>query len=205
MNKEIISLPLFPLNGAILFPESNLPLNIFEERYIDMIDYALSRDKKIGMIQSKEDGDELYRVGCVGKITSYHETDDNRYVINLYGVNYFKIIKEIKTQKKFRIFQIEEKKKVIPNIEIEKNNFDKFLLIEKFKLFISKTSPETNINSIENLEIFELVKILAMACPFTVSEKQMLLESINNNVLAKNLLTLFDFYNNQSGASKNIN
>jgi len=205
MNKEIITLPLFPLNGAILFPESNLPLNIFEERYIDMIDYALSRDKKIGMIQSKENDNELYKVGCIGKITSYHETDDNRYVINLYGVDYFKIIKEIKAEKKFRIFQIEENKQEIFEDKVEKNNFDKFLLIEKFKLFISKASPETNINSIENLEKFELVKILAMACPFTVSEKQMLLESINKNVLAKNLLTLFDFYNNQNSISKNIN
>ena len=87
-------LPIFPLNGAILFPETNLPINIFEERYIKMIDFALGKDKIIGMIQTKDNGN-LYRVGCIGRINSFNETDDGRYIVNLTGKNYFSILKEV--------------------------------------------------------------------------------------------------------------
>ena len=77
--------PVFPLNGAILFPETNLPLNIFEQRYIQMVDYALANNRTIGMIQNK-DNNEFFKVGCLGKITSFNETDDGRYQINLKGL-----------------------------------------------------------------------------------------------------------------------
>ena len=101
-----MKIPIFPLNGAILFPKTNLPLNIFEERYIDMVDYSLAGDRLIGMVQYKEKS-ELYNVGCYGKITVFNETPDGRYLINLEGINCFKIIKEINTEHKFRICEIE--------------------------------------------------------------------------------------------------
>ena len=82
--------PVFPLNGAILFPNTNLPLNIFEERYIDMVNYALSNNRFIGMIQSKENN-EFFSIGCLGKITNFTESQDGRYQINLEGLNRFKI------------------------------------------------------------------------------------------------------------------
>ena len=89
-------IPVFPLAGAVLLPEGNLPLNIFEKRYIAMVDYALANKKLIGMIQTNaKDNNKLYNIGCLGKITSYSETDDNRYLINLRGVSKFKIINEI--------------------------------------------------------------------------------------------------------------
>ena len=99
MAKKML-IPIFPLNGAILFPETNLPLNIFEERYIEMIDFALSKNKLLGMIQTKDNGD-LYRVGCIGRINSFNETKDGRYIINLRGKNHFSILKEVPLNHKF--------------------------------------------------------------------------------------------------------
>ena len=86
--------PIFPLNGAILFPKTNLPLNIFEKRYIAMVDYALANKRQIGMIQTRENG-ELFEIGCLGKINSFNETADGRYLISLEGINCFRINKEL--------------------------------------------------------------------------------------------------------------
>ena len=97
-----MQIPIFPLNGAVLYPETNLPLNIFEDRYIDMVDFALSNKRLIGMIQTDEKG-KLFKVGCIGKITSFNETKDGRYLINLEGMNLFLLKKEIDMGFKFRI------------------------------------------------------------------------------------------------------
>ncbi len=105
-------LPIFPLNGAILFPKTNLPLNIFERRYLKMVDYALSKNKKFGMIQSKDNGN-LYEIGCIGKIISYEETADGRYLINIVGEQYFKVLNEKKSQNLFRTV---EAKEFVPDI-----------------------------------------------------------------------------------------
>ena len=102
-------IPVFPLSGALLLPSGNLPLNIFEPRYIDMINYALGHNKLIGMIQPKTTNPkELFKIGCVGKITTYNETEDNRFVINLKGLSKFQIIDEIQHDKKFRLFNIKK-------------------------------------------------------------------------------------------------
>ena len=90
-----LSVPIFPLNGVILFPKTNLPLNIFEKRYLKMVDYSLRNNKLIGMIQTRV-GDELYSIGCIGKINSFNETEDGRYLISLVGQSFFKVIKEYK-------------------------------------------------------------------------------------------------------------
>ena len=201
-------LPVFPLNGAILLPQGNLPLNIFEERYIEMIDYSLSKNKKIGMIQTMENRGGFYKVGCCGKITSYNETKDGRYLINLLGLKNFKIIKEISNENKFRTFEVDFNIGNNNEKKLEEILLDKSVILEKFKQFMSKTDLETNKNSfesIDSIELDDLVRILAMSCPFTVSKKQMLLESKNSNVLAKNLITLFDFYNSQTSSAEIIN
>ena len=98
-------IPVFPLNGAVLFPKTNLPLNIFEDRYIAMVDYALSKDRLIGMIQTKNTG-ELFNIGCVGKIISFNETNDGRYLINLEGISCFVLKKELSKQHNFRIVEV---------------------------------------------------------------------------------------------------
>ena len=101
-----MKIPVFPLNGAILFPKTNLPLNIFEDRYIKMVDYCLSDNRLIGMIQKKQNN-ELYKIGCYGRINAFNETPDKRYVINLEGISTYRIIKEIKTSYDFRICEID--------------------------------------------------------------------------------------------------
>ena len=95
--KKIV-LPIFPLNGVIFFPNSNLPLNIFEERYLEMIDFSLSSNRLIGMIQT-DINNKLYKIGCIGKINSFYETKDGRYIINLIGKNYFSITKQMSSLK----------------------------------------------------------------------------------------------------------
>ena len=95
-----MNFPVFPLNGEILFPNTNLPLNIFEDRYIDMVDYALSHSRLIGMIQTKKDKD-LFTIGCIGKITNFTETSEGRYQINLEGVSRFKVNKILDHKHKF--------------------------------------------------------------------------------------------------------
>ena len=90
MDNYPTQIPIFPLSGALLLPSGNLPLNIFEPRYISMIDYVLSNEKFIGMVQPKNDGSKnLFATGCLGKITAYNETEDNRYIINLKGLSKF--------------------------------------------------------------------------------------------------------------------
>ena len=206
MDKINTDIPVFPLNGAILFPGTNLPLNIFEKRYIDMIDYALSNEKTIGMIQMIENNKDLYKIGCLGKITSFVETDDGRYLVNLSGLNYFKIIKEISTKNKFRKFKVEYSESENSKLDLlDEKLFSKSLLLDKFKLFFKNLERNINFDSIKDIESTELIKMMAMVCPFTVTEKQLLLESMNINLLAKNLVSLFDFYINENKSSKSVN
>ena len=199
------NLPIFPLSGAILLPDSNLPLNIFEKKYIEMVDYSLSHNKTIGMIQTMEKDAKLYKIGCCGKITSFHTTNDGRYLINLYGVKLFRTVREIDSKKMFRIFKVEFDKKNKDKFDTDEAKFDKSLLLNKFKLFINKTNLQTSLSSIESINAKDLVKVLAMSCPFSVSEKQLLLESEDNNILADKLIVLFDFYNSHYDHKKTVN
>ena len=206
MKGEYSQIPIFPLGGVIFFPKTNLPLNIFEERYLEMVNYALSKDKIIGMIQTMEKSDKLYTVGCFGRITSYNETDDGRYIINLLGVEKFKIIEEIKTLYKFRIFNIKSDQYIEEDLNYtNQEEFDKSILIKKFQNFFRKTEPDLKFKSIDNIGYSDLIKLIAMTCPFKVSEKQMLLESKKMSSLKKNLLSLFDFYINENSKLDSIN
>jgi len=198
-------LPIFPLSGVIFYPNTNLPLNIFEDRYLEMIDYALSRDKAIGMIQSM-DNDKLYKVGCFGKITSFDETEDGRYIINLTGKNYFNITKELHSSKKFRIVEaVINKEGENLDLKFDMNKFNKDLLIDNYCLLIKKVSPEINLSFIDKIEPITLIKYMAMSCPFSSADKQMLLETFNLNDLSNKLLTLFDFYLTKENNNISIN
>ena len=113
MNKPVINLPkeipVFPLSNFIIFPKTSVPLNIFEPRYIDMIDDAMKGNRMIGMIQPKscnQKTPDLYKIGCVGKITSFNETEDGRYLIVLSGISRFKIVEELKNQKLYRKYKV---------------------------------------------------------------------------------------------------
>ena len=109
MNKFPEIIPVFPLSGVIYFPKTNLPLNIFEQRYLNLVNDAYSKNKLMGMVQSKKEGDNVYDIGCLGKISDYQKSKDGRILINLTGVSRFKIIKEISSKKVYREFQVDYK------------------------------------------------------------------------------------------------
>ena len=195
-------LPIFPLNGTILFPETNIPLNIFEQRYLDMVDFALSTNKKFGMIQSKDDG-VLYNIGCIGKIISYEETNDGRYLINILGEKYFEVLNEKKIKNLFRTV---EAKEFVPNKPLKKDQIDeqtKHSLIQKYINFVKSSKYEVDFNFLEKIEPLALIKFIAMAAPFGAAEKQMLLETYQSDILASKLITLFDYYTTSNNKSLN--
>jgi len=199
-------IPIFPLSGALLLPSGNLPLNIFEPRYISMINYALKHNKLIGMIQPKpHESKELFKIGCVGQITDFSETEDKRYIINLRGLLKFKIKNEIKHNKKFRLFNVE--------YEGTKSNFNKFdnklfnkkKFVEKINFFFKKRGFVANLKPFDQINDKSLVIMVAMICPFSNSEKQALLECENINTLANTITSLFDFEINQVNDYETIN
>ena len=183
-------IPIFPLNGAVLFPKTNLPLNIFEDRYIEMVDYALSKDRLIGMIQSKNTG-ELFNIGCLGKIISFNETNDGRYLINLEGISCFVLKKELAKQYNFRIVDaliLENNTKKNIKLKYELKN----KILDSYKRYIKEKNIKINLSEILNIKIEELAKFIAMVSPFDDIDKQMLLEITEADVFCEKLLSILE-------------
>ena len=180
-----MKIPIFPLNGAIMFPNTNLPLNIFEKRYIDMVDYSLSNNKIIGMIQHKTNN-ELYDVGCYGKITAFNETPDKRYIINLEGKSCFKLIKEVNSDHRFRLCEIEAFKDYNNN---EINDKLKIELIDFYKKYNEIKNINLSLDEISQLNIVDLLKLIVMVSPFDTSIKQLCLEIKSNTELYESVLS----------------
>ena len=180
-----MKIPIFPLNGAIIFPNTNLPLNIFEERYIEMVDYSLSNNKIIGMIQHKANN-ELYDVGCYGKITAFNETPDKRYIINLEGKDCFKIIREIDTDYKFRVCEIEifeeyNNNKIQDKLKIE--------LVNCYKKYNKIKNINLDFEEISKLNIVDLLRLIVMVSPFDTNIKQLCLEIKSNTELYESVMS----------------
>jgi uncharacterized protein len=197
-----MNFPIFPLNGAILFPNTNLPLNIFEDKYIDMVDYALSHSRLIGMIQTKKNKD-LFTVGCLGKITSFTETSDGRYQINLEGINRFKVKKILDNKQKFIIIDGEE-------IDYNKNFKRKtselsVKLLSNFKNYLNIKKIEFNTSEFESLDALNLAKIICVISPLDHLTKQMLLEFNGSDELCENLISVLEIEINNFGKSSKIN
>lgn len=196
---NLVTIPLFPLNGVIFFPNSQLPLNIFEKRYLEMIDFSLSTNRLLGMIQTQNNSD-FYKIGCVGKINSFYETDDGKYIINLSGQKIFSIIKELPKSKNFILADVE-----LFNENKNKNlSFNKEQLLYKYKIFIKNLDIKIDINILEKVDDESLIKFIAMSCPFSNSEKQMLLETYDINELVLKIIDLFNFYS-KTNLSETIN
>ncbi len=198
-----MELPIFPLNGAVLFPETSLPLNIFEKRYIDMVDYSLAREREIGMIQTMNNGD-LCKIGCVGKIHSFNETNDGRYLISLQGLNCFEVVKEIDVDYSFRIVRAN----VIKGINREDDKLDnnkKLNILKKYKKYISFKKINIDLTEIDGIEIYQLMKFIAMISPFKDIEKQALLETDNVEDFYYKLLSIIDFDIASELGSKTLN
>ena len=203
-------LPVFPLSNFIIFPKTTVPLNIFEPRYIDMINDSMQSDKLIGMIQPKNSLDkknrpELYEIGCAGKITSFNETEDGRFLIELKGLTRFKNIKEIKTEKKYRVLEVsyESFYQDLINEKEEIKFSDLELIFKDLKALFEKRGFIINWKALEKQSLDETINALAMASPFTLEEKQILLEAENldlrKNKIAEILKTYtFDIYENNT-------
>ncbi len=178
---------IFPLSNFIIFPNTSVPLNIFEPRYIQMIDDSMRNERIIGMIQpkkQKKNKSELFSVGCAGKITSFNETDDGRYLIVIKGISRFKILKEINNNKLYREFEItfdDYKKEDMFDNNNEIQFKDLKLIFNSLKRFFEKKGYNINWKELEKQSLDETINTLAMASPFSLEEKQVLLETINVN------------------------
>ena len=202
-------IPIFPLSNFIIFPKTTVPLNIFEPRYVEMINDGMKSNKLIGMIQpktvleSRTPGPELHKIGCLGKITSFKETDDGRYLIDLKGIIRFKIINELKSDKKYRecevnyetyLEDLNEKKEDLKFSDLE-------LIFKDLKTLFQKRGFIINWQALEKQSLDETINALAMASPFSLEEKQILLEAVSldlrKNKIAEILSTYtFDEYQN---------
>ncbi len=197
MKKFPETIPIFPLSGVIYFPKTNLPLNIFEQRYLDLVNDAYKKDKFMGMVQSKKEDDNVYSIGCLGKISDFQKSADGRILINLTGISRFKILKEISNNKLYREFQVDYKNFTndITNIY---NDIDANSMIEKAKIFFKRNGLLLNWKEFEKLEHSQRINTLAMISPITNEEKQKLLESITLEEKIETLESIISFYLHQT-------
>ena len=211
MKKEELpnTIAVFPLSNFIIFPKTTVPLNIFEPRYLEMINDSMKTNNFIGMIQPKSINNEnslapsLHKIGCLGKITSFKETDDGRYLIDLTGVIRFKVLKEINHDKPYRKCEVDYNL-FLEDLNEKKENInfsDLELIFKDLKVLFEKRGYIINWKTLEKQSLDETINALAMASPFSLEEKQVLLEAVNLN-LRKNKITqilstyTFDDYNN---------
>jgi len=206
MNNLPKEIPVFPLSNFIVFPKTSVPLNIFEPRYIEMINDSMKSNKLIGMIQPKKSKNiipELHQIGCLGKITGFKETDDGRYLIDLTGVIRFKVLNEINHDKPYRKCKVDYDK-FLDDLNEKKENInfsDLELIFKDLKILFEKKGYIINWKALEKQSLFETINALAMASPFSLEEKQILLEAVNldlrKNKIAEILSTYaFDEYSN---------
>ena len=211
MNKDNLpkKLPVFPLSNFIIFPKTTVPLNIFETRYVEMINDSMKSNKLIGMIQPRvlnnqdDFTPELYQVGCMGKITSFKETEDGRYLIDLKGIIRFRILEEINSDKKYRECKIDFQNfyEDLENKKEELKFSDLELIFKDLKTLFERRGFIINWKGLEKQSLDETINALAMASPFTLEEKQVLLEAKNLKIrktkIAEILTTYtFDQFNN---------
>jgi len=189
---------VFPLSNAIFFPKTVLPLNIFEKRYIQMVSDSMKENKLFGMVQpkiKKNNNIELYKVGCLGKIISFNETKDNRFIIALSGITRFKIINEVNNDKLYREFIVDysEYSKDLKKIEtIEKNN-QKNNLLKKVELLFNKMDCYVELKEFKKLSLDQLISTISMVSPFSIEEKQKLIETIESEDKFKTLDDIINF------------
>ena len=203
------TIPIFPLGNFIIFPKTTVPLNIFEPRYIDMVEHSMKSNKLIGMVQPKKlqnnsnDTLDLHKIGCLGKIINFKKTDDKRFLIELKGMIRFQIKEEVFSNEKYRKFEVsfddfyndlDEKKEEIKFSDLE-------LIFKDLKSLFEKRGFIINWKELEKQSLHETINALAMASPFTLEEKQVLLEAKDLNLRKSKISEIlttysFDQYNN---------
>ena len=187
------TIPIFPLSGVIYFPKTNLPLNIFEKRYLDLVNDTYKKDKLMGMVQSQKDENKVYEVGCLGKISDLRKSQDGRILINLTGITRFNILEEVKNNKLYREFKVDYK-----NFEIDLNNLTEDYgvenLMSKAKIFFKKNGLLLNWKEFERLDKLQKINTLSMISPVTNEEKQKLLEALTIKDKIEVLENIISFY-----------
>ena len=195
-------IPIFPLSNFIIFPKTTVPLNIFEPRYIEMINDSMKKNKLVGMIQPKKinkekDIPQLHEIGCLGKITSFKETDDGRYLIDLRGIIRFKISSEINNSKLYRECEVVYDK-YLDDLDKKKEDLkfsDLELIFKDLKSLFEKRGFIINWKALEKQSLDEIINALAMASPFSIEEKQILLEAVNLKLRKNKIAEILSTYN----------
>ena len=190
-------IPIFPLSGVIYFPKTNLPLNVFEQRYLNLVNDVMKKDKLMGMVQSKKNGDGVYNVGCLGKISDFQKNEDGRIIINLTGLTRFKILKEINNNKLYREFEVAYdgfNKDIVSDEDELVNPENLQFFISKTKRFFEKNGLLLNWREFEKLDCNQQINTLSMIAPVTNEEKQKLLETISAEDKRQLLLNIIEFY-----------
>lgn len=191
-----ISLPVFPLTAALLLPNGNLPLNIFEPRYLAMVDAALAGERMIGMVQPAITGQPatengLCQIGCAGRLVSFSETSDGRYVIGLAGICRFSVQTELETTTPFR--QIKPDWSAFEHDlkpDLSNSQIDRELLLRTFRTYLDQNNMDTDWESIEEADTGMLVNALSMMSPYGAAEKQAFLEAKNLKQRADTLVAI---------------
>ena len=202
MKKEDLpnKIAVFPLSNFIIFPQTTVPLNIFEPRYMQMIDDSMKENRMIGIIQPKNSDDlkkpNLYDVGCAGKITSFNETEDGRYLIVLNGICRFRNISEEKNEKLYRVCKINFDEYLD---DLNKKNEDiKFadlkFIFDELKSFFKKQGYIINLEEMKRNKLDQTINALSMASPFSLEEKQILLETKNLKIRKEKLEEILKIY-----------
>ena len=194
-------IPIFPLSNFIIFPNTTVPLNIFEPRYVEMINDSMKTNKFIGLIQPKKNNTnsipDLHEIGCLGKIINFKQGNNSNFLIEIKGVVRFKTIKEIKSNKKYREYEVDFKNFYHDlNIEKEELKFtDLELIFKDLKSLFEKKGYIINWKSLEKQDLNESINALAMASPFSLEEKQILLESQNLEIRKNKIAEILSTYN----------
>ena len=186
-------IPIFPLSGVIYFPKTNLPLNIFEKRYLDLVNDCIQKDKLMGMIQFRKENEVVYKVGCLGKISDFQKSSDGRILINLTGITRFEVLEEQKTSKLYRQFKVKYDKFEM-DLKSNLEDVDVNPLLKKAKIFFKKNGLLLNWVEFEKLDKMQKINTLAMIAPITNEEKQKLLESISLKEKIETLEEIISFY-----------
>ena len=206
MKKEDLpnKISVFPLSNAIFFPRTILPLNIFEDRYLQLVDDCMKGNRMFGMVQPRNNTDispEVYNVGSLGKIISFNETTDKRFIITLLGLTRFRIKKELQKEKLYRSFEVDYSE-FLDDLEIKKVetfSSEKKNLLKKIQIFFEKINYPVKYNDLSKLNLDELISNVSMISPFSIEEKQKLIETreIDNKIKVLNKIINFNLLDYQ--------
>jgi len=199
---------VFPLSNAVFFPRTILPLNIFEERYVQLINDCMKGDRLFGMVQPKlkKKNTEVYSIGCLGKIISFNEVADKRFIISLSGLIRYKILKELSSEKLYRQFQVDysDFSEDLTTVNDKKEKKDSITLLNKIKIFLKKKGILIDYDKLKQLDLDQLIHTTCMISPFSVEEKQKLIETIKISDKISVLEEIIKFNSIETFESKTI-